>query len=192
MTSATYRQGSTAPAATLQADPQNRLWSRHLTRRLEGEAIRDALLAVSGTLEPTMYGRGTLDQNVPRRSVYLTVKRSVPIPMLQLFDAPEAIQSAGVRQTTTVAPQALAMMNSPFVRAHAEKLAQRHAPKTPDLLPRSIDDIYRTAMGRRPTAAEKKTAQTFIAKQTTTGRGNLALADYCQIIFCLHEFVYID
>jgi hypothetical protein len=192
MNSATYRQGSTAPATTLQADPQNRLWSRRLTQRLEAEAIRDALLAVSGTLEPTMYGRGTLDQNVPRRSVYLTVKRSLPIPILQLFDAPEAIQSTGARQTTTVAPQALAMMNSPFVRFHAEKLAQRHAPKAPDLLPRSIEEIYRTALGRRPTAAEKKTAQTFIAKQAALGRGNLALADYCQVVFCLHEFVYVD
>jgi hypothetical protein len=192
MTSATYRQGSTAPAATLQADPQNRLWSRRPARRLEAEAIRDALLAVSGTLEPTMYGRGTLDQNVPRRSVYLTVKRSLPIPILQLFDAPEPIQSTGARQTTTVAPQALAMMNSPFVRAHAEKLAQRHAPKTADLLPRSIDDVYRAALGRRPTAAEKKTAQTFLAKQAALGRGNLALADYCQVVLCLHEFVYVD
>src|SRR5262245_17731291 len=89
MTSATYRQGSVAPAPTMQADPQNRLWSRQPPRRLEGEAIRDALLAVSNTLEPTMYGRGTLDENTPRRSVYLTVKRSVPIPILHLFDAPE-------------------------------------------------------------------------------------------------------
>src|SRR5262249_29701450 len=192
MTSATYVQGSEAPATNLQADPQNRLWWRHPTRRLEGEAIRDALLAVAGTLDPTMHGAGSLDQNVPSRSIYLTVKRSQPIPFLQIFDAPETIQSAGDRQATTVAPQALAMMNSPFVRQAAEKLAQRIQPKTPDQLQRSIEDAYRIALGRKPTAAERKTMQTFITKQTANGRQAQAFSDLCHVLLCSHEFVYID
>jgi hypothetical protein len=192
MTSAVYMQAGDALAANLQADPQNRLWWRHPTRRLEGEAIRDSLLMAGGTLDLAMYGAGSLNEYLPRRSVYLTVKRSQPISFLQLFDTPEAIQSTGDRQTTTVAPQALAMMNSPFVRQAAEKLAQRLQPKTPDQLQRSIDDIYRFALGRRPTANERKVAQAFITKQTATGRQAEALADFCQVILCSHEFVYVD
>jgi hypothetical protein len=192
MTSAVYMQSSDATPAALQADPQNRLWWRTPTRRLDAEAMRDALLSVSGTLDLTMYGPGTLNENVPRRSVYLTVKRTQPIPILQLFDAPEAIQSVGDRSATTVAPQALALLNSPFVRQRAEQLAQRTAPKTPDLVPKMIDDVYRTALGRKPTAAERKTMQTFITKQTASGRGPQALADFCQVVLCLHEFAYID
>jgi hypothetical protein len=191
MTSAVYMQNTDAPAASLQADPQNRLWWRHPTRRLEAEAIRDALLAVGGTLDMTMYGKGSLDGNVPRRSIYLTIKRSQPISFLQLFDAPEAIQSIGDRPATTVATQALAMMNSPLIRQSAEKLAQRVQPK-PAEMTRAIDDVYRIALGRRPSPAERKTMQTFISKQTATGRKVQAFADLCQVILCSHEFVYVD
>jgi len=197
MTSAVYMQGNEMMEASLKADPSNSLWSRRPARRLEAEAIRDALLAVSGTLDTTMYGPGTLDENVPRRSVYLTVKRSRLIPLLQMFDAPEAIQSIGGRQTTTVATQALAMMNSPFVRQRAEKFAQRVRPAAAEGLPQVVDNAYRVALARRPTDTERKRMLEYLAQQIEIhGKDpkalDLALTDFCQVLLCLNEFVYVD
>src|SRR5207247_11389835 len=110
---------------TGKVEPAHKLWCPQPTRRLEAEAIRDSLLAVGGTLDPKMYGPGTLDGNTPRRSVYLTVKRSQMVPFLQMFDVPEALQSIGERSVTTVPTQSLAFMNSPLVRGAAQKLAMR-------------------------------------------------------------------
>ncbi len=131
MTSAVYRQDGAVNAANVEVDPQNKLWWRQPARRLEAEVIRDALLAVSGTLDMAMYGPGSLDVNNPRRSIYLKVKRSQMVPLMQMFDAPEAIQSIGERSTTTVATQSLAFLNSPLVRQRADKLAQQVRPKIP-------------------------------------------------------------
>lgn len=197
MTSAAYQQGGEASAAALQTDAQNRLWGRIPARRLEAEVIRDALLAVSGSLDPTMYGPGTLDGNGPRRSVYLTVKRSQPVPMMQTFDAPEAVQSIGERQTTTVATQALALLNSPFVRQRAEKLAQRVRPKTPDDLAQAVEQAYMTTLSRKPGDDEKQRMLSFIQQQASShGQGakglDLAMTDFCQVLLCLNEFVYLD
>src|SRR5262249_52664675 len=154
----------------------------------------DALLAVSGTLDRTMYGPGTLDENGPRRSVYLTVKRSRLMPMMQLFDAPEPIQAVGERSTTTVATQALALMNSPFVRQRAEKLAQRVRPKDATDLPRAVEDAYRLALGRRPSAAERDRVSAFVLAQSAGDAKALdaALADACQALLASNEFLYID
>jgi hypothetical protein len=197
MTSAVYTQGGQMNEAAVKVDPQNTLWWRRPARRLEAEAIRDGLLAVSGTLDTKMYGPGTLDENSPRRSVYLMVKRSRMIPLLQMFDAPEAIQSIGERPTTTVATQALAMMNSPFVRQRAEKLAQRVKPKSAEELPRAIDAAYRTAVARLPSDAERQRMTAFIESQakaygTNALARDLALTDFCQVLLCLNEFLYVD
>ena len=150
MTSAVYMQANEANAANVKADPQNRLWWRHPTRRLEAEAIRDNLLAVAGTLDPKMFGPGTLDGNNPRRSVYLTVKRSQMVPFLQMFDVPESLQSIGERSVTTVPTQSLAFMNSPLVRGAAQKLAVRVRSKSDA---ESIEQAYLIALcaGGRPT-----------------------------------------
>ena len=93
-------------------------------RRLEAEAIRDSLLFVSGVLDTNMFGPGTLDEASRRRSIYFTVKRSRLIPAMQAFDAPEPLVSQGTRPTTTVAPQALMLMNSPQVRSWAAAFRQ--------------------------------------------------------------------
>src|SRR5262249_26440286 len=100
--------------------------------RLEAEAIRDSLLFVSGVLDTSMFGPGTLDPASRRRSIYFTVKRSRMIAALQAFDAPEPLVSQGARPTTTVAPQALWLMNSSHVRAWAGAFAKRFCP-VPDL-----------------------------------------------------------
>jgi len=195
VTSAVYMQGGEVMEPGNKTDPQNRLWWRMPSRRLEAEIIRDALLAVSDTLEAKLYGPSTLDENSNRRSVYLTVKRSKHIPLLQIFDAPEAIQSVGERQTTTVATQALAMMNSPFVRQRAEKLAAKIKPKSLEEVPTVVDRAYLITLGRKPVESEREKMVKFIKLQTeTTGAKNLdaAVADFCQVLLCLNEFVYVD
>jgi hypothetical protein len=197
MTSAVYMQSNEVNEANVKADPANRLWWRHPTRRLEAEAIRDNLLAVAGTLDPTMYGSGTLDGNSPRRSVYLTVKRSQMIPLLQMFDVPEALQSIGERSVTTVPTQSLAFMNSPLVRGAAQKLAVRIRAKNDVELGQSIDQAYLIALARRPTDVERQRMTGFIARQAesygkTPQARDQALTDFCQVLLCLNEFIYVD
>lgn len=197
MTSAVYALDGASNEAALKADPDNRLYWRRPPRRLEAEVIRDSLLALSGALDPRMYGPGTLDENSLRRSVYLTVKRSQLVPMMQMFDAPEAIQSTGVRSTTTVATQSLALMNSPFVRRRAAELSRRIRPPSPGRVPSAVDDAYLAALGRRPTEAERQRMADFVRRQAASyaaaGRGlDHALTDFCQVLFCSNEFVYVD
>ena len=148
-----------------------------------------------------MYGPGSLDANTPRRSVYLKVKRSQMIPLLQMFDAPEAMQSIGERTVTTVATQSLAFLNSPLVRSSSAKFAGRIAgrvePKTLAGLPQAVDDAYLIALARHASEAEKTRMAAFIETQAESyGRTpqalNQALTDFCQVMLCLNEFIYVD
>ncbi|MDA1045455.1 MAG: DUF1549 and DUF1553 domain-containing protein [Verrucomicrobia bacterium] len=195
--SAVYRQSGETNAAAVKADPENGLWWRHGTVRLEAEVIRDTLLAVSGSLDKTMFGMGSLDQASPRRSIYLTVKRSNLVPMLQLFDAPDSIQSIGHRIVTTVPPQALAMMNSALARQLAEKFVTRIRPAADTPPDQVVEQAYALALSRPPTVAEKAQMVGFINGQTASygGTGNaadLAVADFCQLMLCLNEFIFVD
>ncbi len=128
LTSAVYLQDSQFDAAKAAVDPGNRLFWRHEKRRLEGEVVRDALLACGNLLDERMYGPGSLDETHRRRSIYFTVKRSQLVPMMQVFDAPEALSSMGDRPSTTIAPQALLLMNNPNVRQTAQAFARRLLP----------------------------------------------------------------
>lgn len=195
MTSAAYQQGSDPAPAAVKADPQNRLWWHVPPRRLEAEAIRDSLLAVGGSLDSKMYGPGTLDENSLRRSVYLTVKRSRLLPMLQAFDAPEPIQSVGERSLTTATTQALTMMNSPLVRRQAESLAGIVKPASAADVPQTVEKAYRLALGRAPSDAERRRMSGFIlmvAGESGPKGLEIATADFCQVLLCLNEFLYVD
>jgi hypothetical protein len=202
VTSAAYRQSGAVNEAARAKDPDNKLlWHRKPTR-LEGESIRDTLLAVAGTLDTKMYGRTGLDVKVPRRSIYLTVKRSEPIGFLQVFDQPEPVQPVGARGVATVPTQALAMMNSPLVRSTAEGLAKR-ARATLGLAPSAaageatLDYCFTAALSRQPTKTEREKFATLLAAREqaagddAAGR-QAALADVCHLMFCLNEFVYVD
>jgi len=197
MLSATYRQAHEVDPANLKIDPDNRLLWHFRPRRLEAETIRDALLAVGGSLDPKMFGPSVLD-SAPRRSVYLRVKRSELIPIMTMFDAPEPTQSIGERSVTTVPTQALAMMNSPFVRQQAEKLAERIRPAPGAPLDGAIDRGYRIAFGRLPTDAERARMGAFLEQQrAAAGTGTpetrqRALVELCHVLLCLNEFVYVD
>ena len=199
MTSAVYMQNDDQPAAKVAADPENRLCARRSPQRLEAEIIRDSLLHVSGLLDESMFGPGTLDETMRRRSIYFFQKRSRLIPMMVLFDAPDALQGLDHRAATTIAPQALLLMNNPQVRGYAESLASRVC--QPDETPNeaSIRAAYLLTLARQPTARELADGVQFLREQSTAYRVDgkqkperLALADLCQALFCLNEFVYVD
>lgn len=197
MTSAAYMQAGEVSESGSRLDPENLLLWRRSARRLEAEVIRDSLLAVSGTLDRTMFGQGTLDLRSTRRSIYFTVKRSQLIPMLQLFDAPGTIQGIGTRQESTVAPQALALLNSPIIRDLATKLAERVRPDPDVSIEQAIDRAYRVALSRPASSEEQASMQEFILRRKKSRENDanaeaLAVRDFCHLILCMNEFVYID
>ncbi|WZO97658.1 PSD1 and planctomycete cytochrome C domain-containing protein [Isosphaeraceae bacterium EP7] len=195
MTSAVYMQGTTFDPAKAAIDPEDRLLWRRTRKRLEAEAVRDSLLFVAGQLDGRMYGPGSLDERMKRRSVYFAVKRSKLIPMMSLFDAPDALQPIPARSSTTIAPQSLFLMNSPLVRDWAEAFAGRLEAK-PD---GRIDAAYAIAVGRPPTPDEASRAVEFLAGQAESYRldgqadaDHRALGDFCQVLMGLNEFLYAD
>jgi mono/diheme cytochrome c family protein len=199
MTSAVYLQSSRFDESNAAIDRENELLWRHPPRRLEAEVIRDSLLAVSGLLDPKMFGPGTLDEASRRRSIYFTVKRSKLMPMMQVFDAPDALSSLGERSSTTVAPQALLLMNNANSRACARAFARRIAPESTTDLAQAVRAAYLVAVARQPTAEELADGAAFVTAQAalygTAGKPDsrdLALADFCQVLLCLNEFVYVE
>ena len=194
MLSETYRQSHEVNPANLEADPGNRLLWHHAPVRLEAELIRDALLAVGGTLDNAMFGPSVLDNSV-RRSIYLRVKRSELLPVMTIFDAPEPTASIGERSVTTVPSQALAMMNSLFVRQQAEKLADRVAKSAGSDSAQAVDQAFRIALARAPTRTEAARLSAFLDQAAAGGSADArrkALAEACHTILCLNEFVYVD
>ena len=219
--SACYQQDITANDHHAAIDPENRfLWHRR-PLRIESEILRDSLLAVSGNLNPAMYGPGIKAPVPPelhtayntkdpypkdaednattrRRSVYLFTKRSLRQPLLELFDGADPSASCARRLTTTVAPQSLALLNDAFVRARARDFAQRvrgeigHDPRA------QIERAYRIALGRSPTPAEVQASGPWLRQQIAARKDRpgdpelLALADFCQVLFGLNEFIYVD
>jgi hypothetical protein len=206
MLSNTYRSASVAEGEVLKVDPENRLFSRMKRRRLDGDAIRDTILSVSGSLNLKMGGMGIippltkeeiLAARMPylwpahpdpaehnRRSVYLQMKRSMTLPMLQIFDAPDTATSCPQRETSTVAPQALALMNSDFTQAQAEQFAARIRKQAGEDSQAQIDAGWRLAFGRAPSAEERKTALEYL--------GRNSLPRLCLLMFNMSELIYVD
>ena len=217
VTSNAYRQSSVVDPAKAAVDPHNRLVWRFNRHRLEGEAIRDSLLAFAGTLDPALYGRAGRDESSPRRSLYLEVKRSKLPLFLRTFDSPDYVAGLAKRSITTTAPQALAIMNSPAARSWARAFAARVA-ATADSVPlltapgasappaavpgspgRVVQAAYATALGRGPAETELREAVDFLAAQTAahaaSGRGDAssaALADLCQVLMGLNETLHVE
>jgi mono/diheme cytochrome c family protein len=185
-----YRLSGTADLADLKADPDNRWCARRPRRRLEAEIIRDNLLAVGGMLDPTMYGPGTLDESMKRRSIYFKIKRSQLIPMLQVLDWPDTLTSAAARPSTIVAPQALLFLNHPQVRKSAEGLAKRlKTEATPAAI---VDRAYRIAFARPPSAKESSVSVAFLGRQGAVAVSEQTLVDFAQALIGLNEFLYVD
>ena len=200
MTSSVYMQTHRNDIEVAKIDPDNRfLWQRPL-RRLEAEVIRDAGLAVSGTFDCTMYGPGTLEEDSRRRSIYLTVKRTKLIPMLQLFDAPDALQGIGRRQATTISPQALLMLNNEHVRRVARAFAHRIDPNGTRITDEIVNAGFMIALTRSPSDFERQHMREFLQHQMESYESNGvsiaaragAVTDFCQLLICLNEFVYVE
>lgn len=194
-----YRQASTFDAAKAKVDDTNRYLWRWSPRRLEAEAIRDSMLAISGKLDRKLYGPGTLDEGHPRRSIYFMVKRSRLIPMMTLFDSPEPLVSVGERPATTIAPQALAFINNPHVRGWAKALGAQLASSAEKSAADAVKQGYWIALSREPDAEELSASTAFIdaqlASYTKTSPANaraLALADFAQVLLSLNETIYIE
>ncbi|MDZ4404844.1 PSD1 and planctomycete cytochrome C domain-containing protein [Prosthecobacter sp.] len=178
-----WQQSSARDAKKEAADPANGLFMRFVPQRLEAEAIRDSMLAVSGVLDATMFGPGTRDENSKRRSIYFNIKRSQLIGSMVAFDLPEPLVSQGARPTTTVAPQALVLMNSPQSRSWAEGLAKRVSAAGDAA--KQIAMIYRLCFNRVPKADEVAAGAEFLKSAGS-------LADYCQVVLSLNEFIYVN
>jgi hypothetical protein len=196
MTSAVYQQDSRTDSQKAKLDRDNLLWWHYPSRRLEAEVIRDTMLAAGGLLDEKMFGPGTLDQNSKRRSIYFTVKRSKLMPMMVIFDAPEALGGMAERPTTTIAPQALHLLNSPQVRQTAQAFARRVAPDDGTPQSEALRRAYRVALAREPTAAELSDGLAFLKQQMASyppdRRREAAWTDFCQVLMCLNEFIYVD
>lgn len=197
MTSAAYRQSGRDSEPNRLADPDNATVWHMPPRRLEAEAIRDTMLSVSGLLDESMYGPGTMDERMKRRSIYFGQKRSKLIPMMTLFDAPDGTVPIAVRGSTTVAPQSLYLMNSPIAREWAQGLAARVKGGPGEGIAEAVGRAYRLAFQRPATEEEIAAARRFVEGQEASyqgidGASDLALADFCQVLLSLNELVFVE
>ena len=187
MNSAAYQQSATAPPESLKLDPENRLFGRMNRRRLESEPIRDSLLAVAGRLDPKMGGPAYRDFNSPRRTLYLMTIRSDRSSFGPLFDAADSTAMVDKRVVSTVAPQALFLLNNPFVLDQAKAFAERTRREAGTTEAR-IDRAYRLAYGRPATAEEVAVGRGIVG----AGDDPATWAAYAQVLLCGNEFLFVD
>jgi hypothetical protein len=195
-----------------QADPQNLLLQRMRIRRLEGEAIRDAMLAVSGRLDLRLFGppvpvylnafqdgrgrpgSGPLDGN-GRRSLYLSVRRNFLPAMLLAFDTPIPFSTVGRRTVSNVPAQALILLNDPFVHQQAEVWARSVLARPASARDR-VSEMYLRALSRPPTAAELTACLEFIDRQAELYQNNVnaqaVWAGLAHVLFNTKEFVFLQ
>ncbi len=222
LTSHAYRMSSRAEnRAALAADQDNTLLWRQNLRRVEAEVVRDTMLAVSGTLNPKhggpsvfpslpkevhttqdSAGKGWEDspaEEQNRRSVYLAVKRALKVPLLECLDFANSTSGTGTRPTTTVAPQALMLLNDSFVQAQAAAFAERVRREAGAKLEHQIAHAFQLAVQREPTKAEVRAAKALLADQTARAQGEaakepetVALRSLCRALLNLNEAVYVD
>jgi len=202
VTSATYRQASASQPEFAKLDAENRyLWRMNRTR-LDAESIRDSMLAISGKLDLTMggpaiqqfyfkddhspvYDYTLFDVDSPgsyRRSIYRFVVRSVPDPLMDSLDCPNASILSPKRNVTMTSLQALAVLNDPFVLKQCEHFAARLAKA--GALEKQMELACQLALNRRPTAAESKKLREFARKH--------GLPNVCRLIFNMSEFMFVD
>ena len=218
LTSATYRQSATHVSAAAKVDPENRLLWRQNRKRLTAEMLRDGLLAVADNLNRKMYGPGimptipraailntqdTVQETWPmlavddpeslRRSIYIITKRSMSVPMMKLFDAPDGSLSCGVRTTTTVPTQALLLWNSDFVRRQSERVAQLVADEVadPEDLDALIEAVFRRLLLRDASPAERQDCRDFLEAMREDPT-RVPLAALCHTLLLTNEFTYLN
>jgi Protein of unknown function (DUF1553)/Protein of unknown function (DUF1549) len=206
-----YQLGTAINAAAAKADPENDLLWRMNRRRLEGEALRDAVLSVAGVLNPKEAGPSVLPE-LPaeikasasawpvstdaaernRRSIYVYVKRNLRYPLFAAFDAPDRNETCSRRFTTTTAPQALMLLNEKLYTQLAKQFAERVRNEVGNDRDAFVERAYLLALSRPATNEERSAAERFFETQSKKIGANEALADFCHALLNLNEFVYVD
>ena len=208
MTSDAYQRSSDDIEANLAVDADNRQFWRMPRQRLEAEVIRDQILAVAGTLDRTIGGPAVRpfidpslwqsstdrvwggneigDADSLRRSVYVFSKRSIRYPMFEAFDQPDMATSCARRNTSTVAPQALLMMNNAELFSQAKAFAKRLEREAGSNAADQVELAFELALSRPPADSEKTRSVEFVQGSET------GLIDLCQTLFNLNEFVYLQ
>lgn len=232
--SSAYRQSSVNPES-MKSDPDNRYYARFKLKRLEAETLRDSVLATTGSLVRTNFGppsnigldpagrvvlgidKGSIEsrkvesggQDDFRRSIYVQVRRSRPVTVLEAFDAPSMVPNCEVRNQSTVAPQSLLMMNDVFILDNARRLAERLQKAAPDRVQDQLVMAWKLLFHVTPTESELKQCETYLAEQGVTlgefyqknppkkdapqPNGNLeAMVSLCQILYSSNRFLYIE
>ena len=206
LASNTYRMSKQWNPGYGAKDPEDRLLWRMPYQRLEVEAIRDSVLAVSGRLNPEMYGpsvfphipaaalEGSSDpdkiwkesdeEQASRRTIYVFLKRSMVVPMLEVLDLCDISRTSARRLNTSVATQALTLFNGDFVNRQARYFAARLRREAGDDPSKQVDLAYRLALARPPTPRETAAMLEFLERQP--------LEQMCRVMFNLNEFAYVD
>jgi hypothetical protein len=198
--SSVYRQTSAGNAENAAIDGENRYLWRASRQRLDAESLRDAILAASGKLDLTMggpsveqfffkddhspvYDYSRFDPDAPanfRRSVYRFLVRSVPDPLMERFDCPDASMITAKRTTTITAIQALALLNNPFVLMQAQHMAERVEKSGGD----PVETAFRLMLQRAPNQRERETLSAYLSRE--------GLVNLCRLILNLNEFLFVD
>jgi hypothetical protein len=203
-----YRLASSDDRASRAIDPENRLLWRMNRRRLDAECIRDTILATSGQLQEAMGGPGFptdlasdygYQQTGTRRSVYAPVFRNALPDLFEAFDFADPSMVVGRRNVSTVAPQALYLMNHPFVLEQSRHAARRLLSETGASRdhPQRIERAYRLALGRPPGVQERRIALEFLVQSEDPGDGGPAGPEEAwallfQTLFATIDFRYVD
>jgi len=217
--SSTYQMRTAASPQTATSDPENRLLSQRSRRRLEAEEVRDSILMVSGQLDRTMggsllrsgnreYVAGTASVNNTnyqshRRSIYLPVIRSALYEVFQAFDFADPSTEAGRRDTTTVAPQALCLMNSELVQQASEAMAERLGREAGSDEVAMLRLAYARTLGREPSPDERARAMAFLdtygkalaaepQAQGPRDTRRAAWQAFCRVLLGTSELIFVD
>ena len=212
-----YRMSHEPAVAAAERDPSNQLLQHANLRRLDGEAIRDTMLSISGRLDPTMYGPsvpvhfaqrlgvgGNDPDNGPldgegRRSIYQEIRRNAHNPFLEVFDQPKPVTTRGVRDSTNVPAQSLALLNSPFVIGQAQAWGRHLTEGEATTVEGRIDHMFLKALARRPSERESGRVIDYLSETATRRGTNEALLlyepsvwqDVAHSLFNLREFIFI-
>ncbi len=233
MLSSAYRQSSVNDAS-LRADPENRFYARFKMRRLDAETLRDSMLATTGTLVQASYGppsgigrdpqgrvitgidKGTITTHKVdpagaddfRRSIYVQVRRSKPVTVLDTFDAPTMSPNCEMRSQTTVAPQSLLLMNDTFVLDSSRRLADRVTAEAPNDRAKQLQRVWSLLYSKPATDADITKCLAYLDEQTKAltqyhhdiqhAKGVVpnppqeAMASLCQILCSSNRFLYVE
>ena len=192
LNSRTYQLSSERSYKNEELDGENRYRWRFDRRRLEVEAWRDALLSISGNLDPAMGGPTIeLRKNKTRRTVYASISRHQLDGTLRIFDFPDANVSAASRTETTVPQQQLFVLNSDFIIDQAKAFAKRVTGEGGEVSER-VEFAYRLAFGRSPSEAEVKVAGAYLAIEKENDDKLSRWEQYCQALLASNELMYLD